>query len=353
MSPIEEPLAIARNGVSTPLYFQRQVIEAADLNLGGASRDAELSRLRAMLHGWGVVAGLVPRRVGADVVISPGYGITPGGAELYLPEPLVVPGAFGTLLKHCGPGTQGCELPTEAPGDEARDLKITGWITVRRLDAEAAPRSGTPDGCEHPANDQHPTRRCHRVAAFLRCSLPEGHVPRPPDCTELSTYLCADPPVPLELPAPLDAAEDFLVLGRMAIEVDTPDLLSLEGRRALLPVAVLQAWLQSCICPLLEEKPEEPDRVDWRELLGRIRAAGLDAANNPERPDAVLAMYKSPIVIGGRSTVVEQLILAGINGPLEFLKSTAPAIAAATDLNRTQIKAVFLELRGLGELIIA
>lgn len=344
-----EPLAVTGNTVSTPLYFDRQILRAEDLSLDRRSRDAELERLRAMLHGWGAVAGLVPRLEGDTVVISPGYGVLPGGAELYLPDPLAITGVLQALLGHCGTGVESCELPTDGLDGAAPGGPLTGWLIVRRHFGTAEPRPGVPDGCRHPANELHPTRQCHQVAVELHCTLPEAHLPRPPACAELSPYVCGDPAEPVEMPAPLKQEEDFLVLGRLVLENEVLAL-SLIGRKALLPNSVLQQWLQSCICPLLAQEPEP---VDWQELLKRIQSAGLDKPNNPDRPDAVLAMYEVPIVIGGQRSMVLLLIRGGINGPAEFLKAKSDTIALASGMTPAQIKRVAIELRKLAELFTA
>lgn len=343
----ENPLALVGNSVATPLYFDRQIIQAADLNLGEQASSAELARLRAMLHGWGVVAGLVPRLQAGAVTISPGYGVTPSGAELYLPEALDLGDITEALVSSCGVDTDRCALPPAAgeDGEGPRLGPVTGWLTATTDTADAVLRPGTIDGCEHPANNQHPTRSCHQVRIELRCSLPAPHRPQDAGCAELSAPFCADPPVPVELPAPLDAAEDFLVLGRL-VHADGQSELDLSDRRALLPHSVVQDWLRSCLCPLLEAKPE-PEWVDWGELLLRIRREGLDRPNNPRRPEQVLRMYQGRL---GSRPIVELLAQGGIAGPSAFLGARVAVITRLTGMPSPQIKSVVLELRAISEL---
>jgi len=334
-----EPLAVAGNGVATPLYFDGQVLQAGDLSLEQTARDGELARMRTMLHGWGVVAGLIPLVAGDTLVIGPGYGVLPDGGELYLPEPLSLPlPSAEQLALHCGGGTRTCELP-EA-GDGARAATDPVWLAVGPHDELAAPRPGMAGGCGHPANALRPTRRCHGVGLFLLCDLPAGHRPGQPGCAELAPFICADPAQPFPLPDPVDQEPQLLVLGRLVATEQTVSL-ELADRRRLLPNYLLQAWLQSCICPLTDTG-QPPTRIDWQQLAVLIRRHGLDRLPRPQRPETVLGMYQPPRRGGDPAIVL--LAGGGINGPADFLDADPPVIAALTAMTDEQVAAARAEL---------
>ena len=107
----DRTLRFARNGVNRPLHQERQVLRAGDLTLEQATQDAMLARARRYLHGWGVVAGFLPEVAApASLTIGPGYGVTPLGDELFLPEPVSLPDAAEAVVLCCGPGPLGCEV---------------------------------------------------------------------------------------------------------------------------------------------------------------------------------------------------------------------------------------------------
>jgi hypothetical protein len=275
-----EPLAVASSGVTTPLFFDRQVIQAEDLTLGEDARSAELARLRTYLMGSGVVAGLVPRLEQHQIedpryelgylVISPGYGILPSGAELYLPDPLRIPAPLAALRSHCGGDVQGCELPGSPGHDrdrpEGRDddedngpreagTAPSALLVARRRQHPARLRPGVPEGCRHPASDQRPTRMCTSVEIDLVCLGPDSTVPSVAPCDELAEVVCGHrTDVQVEMPEPVAEEDDYLVLGRVR-EVDGELELDQTGRSRLLPYRLIHDWLVACICPL-----QSPDR---------------------------------------------------------------------------------------------
>src|SRR5262245_46577539 len=102
-------LQFAGNGANRPLHQDRQVLRAGDLALEQATQDAMLARARRYLHGWGVVAGFVPVvKQSAHLGIGPGYGVTPLGDELFLPETVPLEDVIKAVLTCCGPGSLGC-----------------------------------------------------------------------------------------------------------------------------------------------------------------------------------------------------------------------------------------------------
>ncbi|MCW4464554.1 hypothetical protein OK351_03410 [Glutamicibacter sp. MNS18] len=340
------PAARTHNTVSTPLYADGQVLKAEDLALGQTARDAEFARLRTMLHGWGVVAGLLPLQADGDLVISPGYGVLPGGGELYLPTPLSIPmPSASELARHCGEVSGACDLPA---GDKVRPEAELGplWLAVGAGGQPAEPRAVIGRDCEHPANAAQPTRFCHQVGLYILCELPETHRAVAQQCADLSRFLCADPPSPVPLPEPLADGADLLVLGRLVPDGEevTVDLLD---RRSLLPNHLLQAWLQSCLCPLLEEPDPDPDpRPDpelvWDGLLVEMRRLGLDRLPPRTRPATVLGLYlPDPFE---RTTAVERLDTAGVQGPASFLESDPGLLTRVARITPAEVDTAVKEL---------
>ena len=120
-------LADPRNGVVTPVYSDRQVVRASDLTLDRESHDAALARMRRLLHGHGIVSGLVPeaRETAPDEIrLSPGYAVAPSGAEIFLPEPVLLRDLAARIAAVCGPGGTPCEDVTEAAQRKARAARV-------------------------------------------------------------------------------------------------------------------------------------------------------------------------------------------------------------------------------------
>ncbi|AXQ96279.1 hypothetical protein LV780_21290 (plasmid) [Cereibacter azotoformans] len=257
-----QALAEAKNGVVTPLYFDRQVIRAEDLTLDRRSHDRELARMRRLLHGWGVVAGLIPV-IGRDdsLTLSAGYGITRTGDEIYLTEALTVPDITGRVWGCCGPGPLSCEV---VDPDERRrragaaDLEtVTAWLVARPAEEEGSLRPGVAEGCGHPANRLRPSRACDVVSIELLCALPPSFAVPAAACDALAPFFCAAPPEMLPMPAEPPPEDNLLVLGRILAGAEGSRFQPLD-RRAVLPLSVVQDWLQACICPLTVPRPAEP-----------------------------------------------------------------------------------------------
>lgn len=351
MSQDSLPWAQMSTGVVTPQFFDGQVLAAADLSLAQGARDAELARMRVLLHGWGVVAGLIPGVTGDRLLITPGYGVLPDGTELYLPEPLdITLPTEQELATLCGTLTDSCALPTSSAGDDGEEPDAaaeatTVWLAIGATAQAAAPRTAVGTGCTHPGNTAQPTRWCHAVALYLLCQLPENHLPAEETCKELGSYVCAPDPLPVPFPDPAPGP-NVLVLGRLTPAYnDTGATVDFNDRRRLLPNHVLQAWLRSCICPLTEE--QKPGTLDWAGLRQRMTELGMDQLSGTQRPAAVLRLYEPSTTI--RATPVTLLIRAGILGPVSFLATPPATLAGLTKLTGSQIKQAGVELQRIRE----
>lgn len=353
------PLAHTRNGVVSPLFFDRQIVRAEDLTLDRTSRDAELARMRRYLHGWGIVAGLVPSLAKDALVVSPGYGVTPAGHEIFLPAPLRVPGAVGARVEACcGDGGRDCALPAEdrrepVPGE------TTAWLVARAAPEEAAPRPGVPAGCRHPAMSLMPSRTCDGVAVGLTCSLPELHRPPAAACADLTRLVCGSgdgPSDPVPMPPEATVAEEYLVLGRLEVHGKGVTRLLLDDRRRLLPLSVMQDWITSCGCDHAHRVPEEPapdkpvpdgdlkPRPDgWQEFLVLLRQKRM-----LER-DGSIRGYPALSRIVTDETMLATLRRGRISGPEAFLRARTATLTRLTGLPAGDITAAQKEL---GELAV-
>ncbi len=346
-------VAQSPNGVVSPLYFDRQIVRAEDLTLDRSSHDAELMRMRRLLHGWGIVAGLIPVTDGKTLTVTAGYAISPSGEEVYLTKPLRVDDVIERIWKCCGPDAPGCELDA---GDKERDAAdtVTAWLIARPTRAELDLRPGVPAGCAHPANSLMPSRVCEGVGLNLICDLPELHLPKRVSCADLSAYVCGNPKTgfePLPMPAPVAPEDDFVVIARIVAGHEGV-VIHLDERRALLPVSILQDWLTTCVCGLLtraseptpsepaEPEPTQPEPgrggrdIDWTDFTDRLRENGViiqpdPGVVDPPPPDVLL-----------EAETIKQLTEAGISGPVAFLNEDPARIAEVTGLNADKLKDV-------------
>jgi hypothetical protein len=258
-------LLFAQNGTNRPLHQDRQVLRASDLTLEQATQDQMLARARRYLHGWGVVSGFVPTVAESNVLqVGPGYGVTPLGDELFLPQQVTLEDVITALILCCGPGAEGCEQidPEMIARHRAEPaiITVTGWLVARPGSRDASPRAGVPQDCAHPASILLPSRRCGGVEFAVMCTLPPTHQPRQPACEELMPFVCGSertggPPLPWETPLPAEA--NFLVIARLTATLNGLTATT-DARRALWPVSLMQDWIGSCICPLLSRNDTRP-----------------------------------------------------------------------------------------------
>lgn len=246
-------LAEAGNGLVVPLYFPRQIVQAADLTLDRTSRDAELARMRRLLHGWGVVMGLVPRTEADTLTVSAGYGVTPTGQEVLLTDKASFEGIAAAVLSCCGGPGDGCNSLEPRDDRAAPSDPVVAWLIARPTRHDAEPRPSIPHGCEHPANALHPSRSCAGVRLELLCELPATHVSADPLPDDLAGIVCGPQAtdttaVMLTMPELPGPEASFVVLGQLMVTDGVASYLP-QDRRTLLPLQTLQAWVALRTCP--------------------------------------------------------------------------------------------------------
>ncbi|HMT85298.1 MAG TPA: hypothetical protein PKE40_03005 [Arachnia sp.] len=303
------PLTRTPSGISAPRYADGQVVHAADLRLDRSSHDEELQRMRRLLHGWGVVAGLTVTTSEATIVVHPGYGVCPSGAEVLLPRAIPIEDLPAKMTAACLPGSgQDCGLDPPPEGDEG---PLRAWLVIRSVATEAAPRATLSDPCLHPGNQLAPTRVCVDDVLGLTCRLPDGHEREPWDCDAARAHLDGITHQGWPIPIPDD---DFLVLAALTWSEGILEV-SLEPRRPLLPVSVLQDIVQACADarasgggdgpeppvdggdhPPVDREPKPgPNRRDWVGILRLARDRTL-LIPKPGKPDLLGPVAQDEVI---------------------------------------------------------
>ncbi|MGV8937553.1 MAG: hypothetical protein ACOH2J_10550 [Allorhizobium sp.] len=363
-----EPLATSLNGVVTPLYFDRQIVRAEDLTLDRSSHDAELARMRRLLHGWGIVVGFA--LVNGDeekqsVTVTPGYGITPNGNEIYLTQAVELPHLLESLQSCCGTGMPGCDIIDEKARELAEEMAsygwVQGWLVARPYHSDRDLRPGVPEGCGHPANALLPTRRCEGMTFDIVCCLPYPHIQDSWPCDAISEWMCRTPEEgrdPLPLPVPVDDCDDYLVIGRISFYERTFQY-SYENRRPLLPVSLLQDWVTSCMCGFKSPRrdtagmaaaaPAAPAAGPPSELLSTSPPASDAIAPGPDKSFAdkpSWAMFQARATANGLEPAdldgVSQgkLLAAGIDAPGKLLSADLDAVSFSTGIAKSKLEVI-------------
>lgn len=380
-TPKCEPLATSLNGVVTPLYFDRQIVRAEDLMLDRSSHDAELARMRRLLHGWGIVAGFALVRAEEEtqtVTVTPGYGVTPNGNEVYLTQAVELPHLLESLQLCCGTGMPGCEIVDEDARKLAEEMAsygwVQGWLIARPYHRDGDLRPGVAEGCGHPANALLPTRRCEGTTFDIVCSLPYPHIQDRLTCDTLTEWMCRTPEQgrePLPLPAPVADCDDYLVIGRVTFYERTFEC-TYANRRPLLPVSLLQDWVTACMCGIDSPRgvvagpahaaPAEPLTAPGVEA-GPVPATPVEPdltsvlatpppAITPVDPVPVVPVIEDPswAMLNARASAnglppvdvdagnQDKLLAAGIDAPGKLLTADLDAVSFSTGLAKSTLE---------------
>ena len=334
------------NGVDRPLHHDRQVLRASDLTLEQGTQDAMLARARAYLHGWGVVAGFIPTVNGTSLSIGPGYGVTPLGDELFLPQAVELADIGDRAIACCGPTPLGCSIVDAAALAAARAaaaaVSISSWLVARPTGHDAAPRPAVPQDCAHPASVQLPSRRCGGLEFALLCELPSSHEMRQPNCDAVTPFVCGTDSggvLPLPWETPIDEGANFVVICELTVMAGSLTV-STASRRALWPVALMQEFIAGCVCPALhpEAPPDDPPRDEELDL------ATLTWARNgvPLTRGEILALRRSlgtPLQRGNSpvSLSLRRLAAIGVQTEGEFLTTSPQLLAKTAQVNRQYV----------------
>ncbi|MEL7211173.1 MAG: hypothetical protein AAGK92_00845 [Pseudomonadota bacterium] len=307
-----------KNGVSEPLYFDRQIVRASDLNLGRESQNAELDRMRRYALGTGIVAGLTLDLSEKGVVITSGYGVSPSGNEVFLETDLQLEELVEAMKALCPEGSEACAL------DEVKETDgLSAWVLIRPGLAEAEKRPGVSDDCGHPANVLRPARACHSVEILLLKHLPDELRQKDLTCDDRNPFVCFGRNVPdVKIPQAYDPDEDLLVLGRISWNEDGFDIEMIERRR-LLPMQLMQEWLTACICATKPDEDSDLNMETWALFDDLSLRLGYDSrlTDRPAETNPVFSnIAQQPRVMD--PNFIEKLISLDVLGPIQFLRLT-------------------------------
>lgn len=371
---------IIDTGVKSPLYSDRQVVRASDLSLDRESHEAALMRMRRLLHGWGIVNGfdLIQDEQGQKIIIGEGYGVSPSGQEVFLPEAIEINDLVPSIREACGKEDPGCEMISEETMATAlavaaaENAGLGAWLIARPVARATSPRPGVPQGCDALGNAMLNTRLCQQVQFELLCGLPSDKIYAVPSCADLDAYICSGEKIgvrqslPAETPIAPGSAGDYIVLGYLQL-VDLRVEPMPWNRRPLLPTQVMQHWLMACLCtivhapddPVVDEDPTpdtgnndtgnndtgngapRPGIVTWADIIqdyGNRFPGEYVFELEPQRDleDLLNDGHTDPVpdfmrLLG--QARIEKMQLDGILGPADFLAADLGALAAATGLD--------------------
>lgn len=335
-----------------PSYFDRQRLKAADLSMEQEYQNQRFRRQNRFLHGWGVVCGA---EVGAvwegevptsQIRLTEGYGLTPGGDELYFPPSLDAIDLKEQIKERC-PQTGDCSNLTDlSEGGElefeevVEDCRV--YLIARPCQEPCAADYPIPVDCQHPGGSPKASRIREGARLELVVELPSLHQPSEPDCDQLIRLVCGTETA--QCPAAAEAADNYLVLATLwvrdcrILEIDNR-----YPRKRLLSPAVLQGYLQ-CYC---EDLPQDPSP-----------GSGSGSEPVPEPDESPTPVFVDPTLIEGLDeriynverghlTAIEQLRIldpeqttklreAGIHSALDLYGADSQALADILDVPKAR-----------------
>lgn len=223
-----------------PKWTDRQHIAASDLTAEQRWQDEQLTRLRRLALGWGVMVGLEVSAEEDGIVIAPGYGITAAGSEVYIAEKYLWSNILDRISTECGNGKSPCSDIHEISEDET--IVKGAWLVLVPKIVDSCPRPTLPDGCAHPGSAFAYSRQTLGYYPELRCELPEHYLRETLDCKKLSGLLQE---TPVAMPT---VGDDILPLAWITCDQDKQMTVAMEQRRKLLPLSIIQDLITCCDC---------------------------------------------------------------------------------------------------------
>ena len=125
-------------------FFPRQLVSAADLTQDQIYFREKLRRHNRLLHGWGIVCGVLVKRVeGCTVKVSQGYILGPYGDEILVAEDVTldVCTQSSVIALDCGDIDPWCEEAPRMKEDQ------TAYLAIRYIERDMRPVSVPGCGC--------------------------------------------------------------------------------------------------------------------------------------------------------------------------------------------------------------
>ena len=220
-------------------YYSRQLMTADDMTVDQEYFQEKLRRHNRFLHGWGIVCGLDiivdPKLGGLNLLINPGYALSPQGDEIYVPEKVSLDLAKCALSADAVPCTPGCG---PQPGSYA---SLTGPIYVVIKYAQCASRPvRTPPvgcGCDETACEYSRIRDSFEIGCLNQ--IPESYLEKY-RVTGVFGSMIGTGIVPC-LPCPVDPWVVLATITASGQQVDSKDISISNGdRRLVLGTGLLQ-----------------------------------------------------------------------------------------------------------------
>jgi hypothetical protein len=217
---MNDAMARTDHGGVRTRYYPRQLITPDDLTVADEYFVDRLRRHNRLLHGWGVVCGVVVcRATDADgtpqpwkVTVTPGHAIDQAGNELAILADRVVDlrGGGVAVMPHDPAGELSdpwcSDTTTEFAGGRV-------WVAVRYKQGMTRPVRVQPAGCSCDDSSCEYSRWCDGYEIGLLDGCPPSHRGTPPTPDELLN--------PTRLPAcPPDPEDPWVVLATVDVDAD-------------------------------------------------------------------------------------------------------------------------------------
>ena len=231
-------MTIFSSNLKHPYFFDRQQLNADDLNLVQHYHATRIQQLNQHVVGWGVACGAMvniiyinnnqqsiadrfgkrPTKrpiIGSNTVtISEGFAITPNGETLYIP-PIKQLDLTREIYKACDVPEEDCDDAIVSLQDKAlqdrkkrareeheekfgRKREITKdqifnevlYLIARPAKIPSKPQPNFPEKCGHPGNQFTHSRFCEAVNIELVCDISHIHKNPQKNCESLISLVC-------------------------------------------------------------------------------------------------------------------------------------------------------------------
>jgi uncharacterized protein DUF11 len=235
-------------------YFSRQLITADDMVAEQEYFRQKMRRHNRYLHGWGVVCGctVVPPSTPVvghpwQVVVCPGYIITPQGDEILIGEPVNFDLA-GDSRQPQNP----CECPSPCPPVGASGAvtdPLTVYLAVCYTECETRPVRVHPVGCACDETSCEYSRIRDSFEVQRLALLPSSYEQSPPTatlCDFINNQVVPD--------CPSCPSDPWVVIAAITLPASSSDKVTASNidnfkfRRQILSTAILQQQIVDCCC---------------------------------------------------------------------------------------------------------
>lgn len=223
-------------------YFSRQLITADDLTQDQIYHRAKRRLHNRLLHGWGIICGLEVKKnplpgTPLNVVICPGYALSPQGDEILVP--MEVQFDVGQCIQ--GQGAP-CHSPCNPVVLGAIDPSTAFYIGIRYIECQSRPMRVPPlgCGCDETACEYSRIRDSFEVSCLK--TLPASY-----EATGESLDLCKALTQDKVIPCPPCLDDPWVVVTKVQLAPDRNSIqtFDVKDRRLVLSAAQIQAHIHA------------------------------------------------------------------------------------------------------------